>query len=138
MQHHYRVHRADEVKCGQCGKSFKSSAKLSNHISLAHSGNQTCDVCYKTFGHASSLNRHVKQEHNKVGEKICHHCSKTFRSDNLKIHVKSCKQASEQVVEACHQKLDKIWQWYCVKNVESEIHGENFEACINDFNSMNM
>ena len=45
---------------------------------------------------------------------------------------------SEQVVEACHQKLDKIWQWYCVKNVESEIHGGNFEACINDFNSMNM
>ena len=40
---------------------------------------------------------------------------------------------SEQVVEACHQKLDKIWQWYCVKNVESEIHGENFEKCINDF-----
>ena len=25
-------------------------------------------------------------------------------------------------------------QWYCVKNVESEIHGKNFEACINDFN----
>ena len=45
---------------------------------------------------------------------------------------------SEQVVEATHQKLDKIWQWYCVKNLRSEKHGEQFQNCINDFNSMNI
>ena len=45
---------------------------------------------------------------------------------------------SEQVVEATHQKLDKLWQWYCVKNLISEKHGEQFEKCINDFNSMNI
>ena len=58
--------------------------------------------------------------------------------DFIKRQQRPLGEFSEQVVEACHQKLDKIWQWYCVKNVESEIHGENFEACINDFNSMNM
>ena len=45
---------------------------------------------------------------------------------------------SEQVVEAAHQKLDKIWQWYSVKCVESAKHEENFEKCINDFNSVNI
>ena len=56
----------------------------------------------------------------------------------MKQGTKPVNIAPKNLVEACHQKLDKIWQWYCVKNVESEIHGENFEKCINDFNSMNI
>ena len=92
MQYHYRVHRAGEVKCSQCGNSFKSSAKLTNHVSFTHSGTMSCDVCHKSFGHASSLQRHVKQEHDNVGNKVCQHCSKTFRADNLKIHIRSCKK----------------------------------------------
>ena len=35
---------------------------------------------------------------------------------------------SEQVVEAAHQKLDKIWQFYIVKMVETEDHGRVFCA----------
>ena len=42
---------------------------------------------------------------------------------------------SEQVVEAAHQKLDQIWQWYCVKMVEREKTGSQFLKCINHFNS---
>ena len=38
---------------------------------------------------------------------------------------------SEQVVEAAHQKLDKIWQFYIVKMVETEDHGRAFEKCDN-------
>ena len=45
---------------------------------------------------------------------------------------------SEQVVEAAHQKLDKIWQWYLVKMVEKEEHGDNFLRCINHYNSINI
>ena len=45
---------------------------------------------------------------------------------------------SEQVVEAAHQKLDKIWQFYIVKMVETEAHGLAFKKCVNHFNSMNM
>ena len=39
---------------------------------------------------------------------------------------------SEQVVEAAHQKLDQIWQWYCVKMVEREKTGSQFFKCINN------
>ena len=45
---------------------------------------------------------------------------------------------SEQVLEAAHQKLDKIYQWYIVKMVEKEKHGKKFLDCINQFNSMNI
>ena len=45
---------------------------------------------------------------------------------------------SEQVVEAAHQKLDKIWQFYIVKMIETEAHGLAFEKCLNHFNSMSM
>ena len=31
---------------------------------------------------------------------------------------------TEEVVEAAHQRLDKIWEWYCVKMVEKESHGK--------------
>ena len=32
----------------------------------------------------------------------------------------------EQVVEAAHQKINQLWEWYCVKDVESEKHGKFF------------
>ena len=44
----------------------------------------------------------------------------------------------EQVVEAAHQKLDKIWQFYIVKMVETEDRRRAFEKCVNHFNSMNV
>ena len=45
---------------------------------------------------------------------------------------------SEQVVEASHQKLKQIWEWYIVKDLESESHKENLLKCINNFNSFNV
>ena len=51
---------------------------------------------------------------------------------------KTLGEFSEQVVEAAHQKLDKIWQFYIVKMVETKEHGIAFEKCLNHFNSMNM
>ena len=45
---------------------------------------------------------------------------------------------SEEVVEAAHQRLDQIWQWYIVKMVEKESDGTNFLACVNHFNSLNI
>ena len=45
---------------------------------------------------------------------------------------------SEQVVESSHQKLKQIWEWYIVKDLESESHLENILKCINHFNSFNV
>ena len=62
--------------------------------------------------------------------------------DNLEDFVERQKKPlgefSEEVVESAHQRLDKIWQWYIVKMVETESHGNKFLACVNHFNSMNI
>ena len=58
--------------------------------------------------------------------------------DFIETQRKPLGEFSEQVVEAAHQKLDKIWQFYIVKMVETEDHGLAFEKCVNHFNSMNV
>ena len=45
---------------------------------------------------------------------------------------KSLFLSSEQVVEACHAKFDKMWQ--SVGLIERETHGENLLKCVIDFN----
>ena len=58
--------------------------------------------------------------------------------DFIETQGKPLGEFSEQVVEAAHQKLDKIWQFYIVKMIETEDHGLAFEKCLNHFNSMNI
>ena len=58
--------------------------------------------------------------------------------DFIETQGKPLGEFSEQVVEAAHQKLDKIWQFYIVKMVETENHGLDFQKCVNHFNSMNV
>ena len=47
-------------------------------------------------------------------------------------------QWSEEVVEACHQAFDKVWQRYKVKNVASENHGKNLYRAVLEFNAFNV
>ena len=68
----------------------------------------------------------------------CNHCDKTYTSKVRTTQKKPLGEFSEQVVEAAHQKLDKIWQFYIVKMIETEAHGLAFEKCLNHFNSMSM
>ena len=58
--------------------------------------------------------------------------------DFIERHKKPLGGFTEEVVEAAHQRLDKIWDWYCVKMLEKEAHGEKFLMCINHFNSFNI
>ena len=56
----------------------------------------------------------------------------------IKKHKKPLGEFSEEVVEATHQKFDTVWKCYEVKDVESEVHGENFYRAIVHFNSFNV
>ena len=62
---------------------------------------------------------------------ICDHLE-----DFIERQKKPLGEFSEEVVEAAHQRLDQIWQWYIFKMVEKENHGTNFLACVNHFNSL--
>ena len=59
-------------------------------------------------------------------------------SNAIKLECNLLESSVVEVVEAAHQKLDKIWQFYIVKMVETEDHGRAFEKCVNHFNSMNV
>lgn len=72
-----------------CGKTFKYSRSLRNHVASTHeSGKEalSCDVCRKSFFDKGKLNRHLTSH--QAGKFECNVCSKTFsRMDALKRHV---------------------------------------------------
>ena len=70
----------------------------------------------------------------------CEKCGHGFVTKRqLMSHLESHESKDfEEVVEAAHQRLDKILEWYCVKMLEKEIHGTKFLSCINHFNSLNI
>ena len=109
---HLPTHRSEVFACRQCEKKFISNTKLKKHVREKHSKENTCSLCGSRFGHLASLNNHVKEVHEKV------------KADPI-----AC-------IEAAHQRLDQIWQWYIVKMVEKENHRTNFLACVNHFNSL--
>ena len=44
---------------------------------------------------------------------------------------------SEEVLETGHQKFNKVYEWYKVKDVTKEKHGIKMLKCLNQFNSFN-
>ena len=64
-----------------------------------------------------------KQLNFEFGVAIPNKCHIIFEhlEDFIERHKKPLGEFSEEVVEAAHQRLDQIWQWYLVKMVEKEI-----------------
>ena len=88
---HLPTHRSEVFACRQCEKKFILNTKLKSHVREKHSKENTCLLCGSRFGHLASLNNHVKEVHEKV------------KADTI-----AC-------IEAAHQRLDQIWQWYIIK-----------------------
>ena len=51
---------------------------------------------------------------------------------------KAVGQDSEQVLETCHQKFYKIYQFYKVKDVQKQRRGTQMLRCLHHFNSFNV
>ena len=45
---------------------------------------------------------------------------------------------SEQTGEAAHQKFEKIFAKYCIKNIYSQKYGQNLRKAVVEFNSSNI
>ena len=81
---------AYDCSCEICGKDFKETNTLKNHMATKHSGNLfECSVCGKEFSQSSSLRRHMLLH---SGEKphVCNVCGKAF---NLKSSLNNHMQA---------------------------------------------
>jgi len=67
--------------CKYCGKLFKKSFNLKQHIRI-HTNEKPlkCDKCNKRFNDRSSLNKHTRTVHIEFKPHVCYVCEKTFAS----------------------------------------------------------
>ncbi|XP_029732453.1 zinc finger protein 652-B-like [Aedes albopictus] len=79
---------AFEVKCPDCGLSFKTKSTLNQHVKThTNQRTHTCSVCGYGFKSYTHLNRHVKSVHQDVRFK-CDHCEISYgRKDKLRMHM---------------------------------------------------
>lgn len=89
LLHIKQVHlNAFEVKCPECGLSFKTKSTLNQHIKThTNQRTHTCSVCGYGFKSYTHLNRHIKSVHQDVRFK-CDHCEISYgRKDKLRMHM---------------------------------------------------
>ncbi|XP_062542650.1 zinc finger protein 668-like [Armigeres subalbatus] len=79
---------AFEVKCPDCGLSFKTKSTLNQHIKThTNQRTHTCSVCGYGFKSYTHLNRHIKSVHQDIRFK-CDHCEISYgRKDKLRMHM---------------------------------------------------
>ena len=53
----------NDIRCVECGKSFKEKRRLVDHITDVHSGRKTCELCHQTFSNTRNGNRHIRDIH---------------------------------------------------------------------------
>ena len=93
------------AKCHICGKTFKTSSYLPNHINTMHKEEKVfkCKFCEKVFGHKSNLDDHVKThamsaEEEQQQRHTCDRCYKSFSS----------KSSMKEHVRTVHEKIKKF------------------------------
>ena len=86
--------------CAICSKSFNHSSSLSNHKKRVH-GNKDykCDMCDYVTSTNAYLSVHKEAVHEKVRDKVCPHCGKTFVLKSvLSLHIKNIHQGKRKEV----------------------------------------
>ncbi|XP_055630891.1 zinc finger protein 652-like [Toxorhynchites rutilus septentrionalis] len=89
LLHVKQVHlNAFQVKCPDCGLSFKTKSTLNQHIKThTNQRTHTCSVCGYGFKSYTHLNRHIKSVHQDVRYN-CDHCEISYgRKDKLRMHM---------------------------------------------------
>lgn len=82
-------HTSNEYMCEECGRNFRTKAKLHLHQIKAHLGlrNFKCETCGKAFFTQANLNSHVNMTHKKLRPYFCEFCGTGFSSSYaLKTH----------------------------------------------------
>ncbi|XP_046811743.1 uncharacterized protein LOC111679022 isoform X3 [Lucilia cuprina] len=92
--------------CSVCGKEFKLSSELRNHLVYHGERKHKCNLCPKAFFTNATLRHHLRS-HNKEYRLICEVCGKGFiHHTNLREHLKK-HTGAKVTCNICNLKLRK-------------------------------
>ncbi|KAI8123768.1 Zinc finger protein 358 [Lucilia cuprina] len=92
--------------CNVCGKEFKLSSELRNHLVYHGERKHKCNLCPKAFFTNATLRHHLRS-HNKEYRLICEVCGKGFiHHTNLREHLKK-HTGAKVTCNICNLKLRK-------------------------------
>ncbi|XP_028128754.2 zinc finger protein 91-like [Diabrotica virgifera virgifera] len=90
-QHMEHMHSSEEKKsflCTDCGHSFASISRLTDHMKIHKEGQYVCSFCDKKFKKKPYLNMHLRTHTGERPHK-CHLCDQTFSQRSpLTIHLR--------------------------------------------------
>ncbi|CAG0896776.1 unnamed protein product [Darwinula stevensoni] len=98
LAQHIALHEGS-IRCSECGKPCRSKQQLSEHKVTHHSTKMyLCEQCGKTFKRSTTRMRHLRQVHLHPGSHSCPICGMTFNSPfSLKRH-KTSHEAKESML----------------------------------------
>jgi len=102
LQRHSKTHNPSPMTCNQCGKMYKTTDSLKNHIANIHSEKRLeCDECHQMFSTIESLNRHKKNVHVLKSFK-CDQCKYRCKTNShLKIHTNKVHNGDGYILYKC-------------------------------------
>ena len=101
--------------CDVCGALFTSEYQRRHHHIKRHgprfktksTPHYACEQCGKKYRDTFNLIRHLKKHSGSAtNENWCCYCGKSFRKDNLKVHVSTCKMPKR--VTEDDKKINKV------------------------------
>jgi hypothetical protein len=110
----------DRWKCAVCEKNLPSLLHLNKHT-ITHFQNHVCEVCGKSYKASTGLVQHIRAKHDETNKAYCRRCRKVFPSMEAKaLHTKIEKKC---MMHCCLECPERFPSWEMKQKHLVEVHG---------------